>query len=658
LTFLHVIHEQLRAVQGLRGVAILAVVINHLNPNFLPGGYLGVDAFFVISGFVISNALVKAIDTVGQRGQSLFDKDVVKELLIHFYVRRIKRLFPALFVMVGLVTLVTYLLVEEFSTSVALTGTASLVAMSNIFQIIISNDYFGLASKLNVFTHTWSLGVEEQFYVVFPLLLLVLVRRNVGLLGVFFGLSCLSLALFWIFYIESKDLLLYYFPLSRFWEILLGVLAYFASGSAAGTYMRFVQLPRRIEMYAGLILLVVCFISPPEMIFLTAPLTCVSMAIMLMSIRHRAFASLEVVPLLFIGKISYSMYLYHIPVIILTSIGSGIEHVFLTFGILLGVSWLSYVLIEEPFRRSSIIKPNLKSLSMALIVVIVMSGVGTMFGLKLEGKDTFSPSKITGFVPCSADGLANGKIAACTIGADEQRRIFFIGDSHSDALLPVMKRLSQVGQFQIIAASLGGLFTTQFDSTRHGDLAMRGRQVVEFLKREAKPRDTIVITNQLMTWFGATYNDQLDEHRLLLRDEVLSQKQAFSHHLDDIESFATIGVPIIITAPFPDFRVHSKICFKPLLAIKGGFLGRENDTRECTISRSEWDQRRRVVFDGLVELAESNKSISIFDPTDLICDLKQCSSYKGGQPMYYDDDHINFNMAERIEAALQPLLAK
>ena len=147
-------------IDGLRAFAVVAVIINHFNEEILPNGYLGVDIFFVISGFVITSSLY-------QRPSKNF-----KDFISGFYERRIKRLVPALSVFV-LIMSIAICLFNPVPILSLRTGLISLFGLSNLYLLKQSTDYFAQSTDLNVFTHTWSLGVEEQFYILFPFLIWV-----------------------------------------------------------------------------------------------------------------------------------------------------------------------------------------------------------------------------------------------------------------------------------------------------------------------------------------------------------------------------------------------------------------------------------------------------------------------------------------------------
>jgi peptidoglycan/LPS O-acetylase OafA/YrhL len=158
-------HSYRNEIDGLRALAVIAVIINHFNAKILPSGYLGVDIFFVISGYVITGSLIKR-----SHGSFL-------EFIATFYARRFKRILPALVVCV----LLTSLILSCFDPSPGVTlrtGLSSLIGASNLYLYSLSISYFSPLVDLNGFTHTWSLGVEEQFYLLFPIIFWIFASRH------------------------------------------------------------------------------------------------------------------------------------------------------------------------------------------------------------------------------------------------------------------------------------------------------------------------------------------------------------------------------------------------------------------------------------------------------------------------------------------------
>jgi peptidoglycan/LPS O-acetylase OafA/YrhL len=179
-------------VEGLRAFAVLSVIVNHFSKSAMPGGFLGVDIFFVISGYVITSSLFRKSE------MGIF------HFLADFYARRVRRLIPALAVCVLITGMAVILFDPDPETSVE-TGVYALFGFSNIHFYLMASDYYGPEAALNAFAQTWSLGVEEQFYLLFPLLLWLLTAGQVGrggagdwcrhllVFAAFLGFFCVSL---------------------------------------------------------------------------------------------------------------------------------------------------------------------------------------------------------------------------------------------------------------------------------------------------------------------------------------------------------------------------------------------------------------------------------------------------------------------------------
>jgi len=197
-------------IDGLRAFAVAAVIINHIRKSILPSGYLGVDIFFVISGYVITLSLLNQ------------QPRIFGHFIASFYARRIRRLLPALIAFV-IISSLLICLVNPNPTESLRTGAASIFGVSNIYLFRISTNYFSESSELNIFTHTWSLGVEEQFYFVYPILFWLAREYNGGRqrflsqLSIIIGsLSLASLVLF-IFLSRENQPGAYFLIQSRLW---------------------------------------------------------------------------------------------------------------------------------------------------------------------------------------------------------------------------------------------------------------------------------------------------------------------------------------------------------------------------------------------------------------------------------------------------------
>ena len=192
-------------IDGIRAVSVIAVLINHINPEILPSGFLGVDIFFVISGFLITSSIFS-------QSSENFSK-----FFLSFLEKRVKRLFPALFVYVLVVSLILILFNPHPAVSIR-TGLTSLLGFSNIYLYKYSTDYFAESTYLNPFVNTWSLGIEEQFYILFPFILLSgFFKRNLkSLRNSLLTISLVSLFSLILFFIFSREII----PLHIFFQLL------------------------------------------------------------------------------------------------------------------------------------------------------------------------------------------------------------------------------------------------------------------------------------------------------------------------------------------------------------------------------------------------------------------------------------------------------
>lgn len=370
-------------IDGLRALAVLAVIINHFNKDWLPSGYLGVDIFFVISGLVITTSLIKRPVTSFQ------------DELLSFYGRRMKRLLPAMIVCVVITSILICLFAPAPGVSLQ-TGLAALFGASNLYLFSLSTDYFAPSTELNAFTHTWSLGVEEQFYLLFPFLLWFAgfwhrnkINRNArnrnSLLSLLI-LTIVSLVCFLGFY-QSQPAAVYFLMPLRFWELgsgcILALLAERAIFHApAGWWIPPTWMP-----LTGLLLL---FFLPEQQARLATVaaiiLTCVLIArLRPESIPYRLLSHPVAVGL---GAMSYSLYLWHWSVLSLSrwTIGVHLWSIPIQVALMLILAALSYRYVEKPLRWANWHDSRAITLLMGLLGAIGGATVLILLGRPLEGR--------------------------------------------------------------------------------------------------------------------------------------------------------------------------------------------------------------------------------------------------------------------------------
>jgi len=351
-------------IQGLRAFAIACVVIFHANPKWLPGGYTGVDIFFVLSGFLITRLL-----TAENRQYGRID-------LWGFYAKRLLRLAPALIAMIAFASPVAQLLIARpENTRQSMAAATAALWVSNFYFAMADVDYFSIYGSENAFLHTWSLSVEEQFYLFWPVALLTALNFTTRR-GKSTKARSIEVSLFVLAWAGSILLLVapsmvgttHYLLSSRLWEFLLGATAYALTGENQGRYLwvRQAFVTSRFSVYApylgiSCMLLGVTGATPIAMgTWGHIVSSAVGTGVLLASINCKSsgwpMRVLAAKPAIAVGDLSYSWYLWHWPCLVLMAIvtpsqkttGAGSAVV-----ISLAVAYLSYRFIENPFRRQA-----------------------------------------------------------------------------------------------------------------------------------------------------------------------------------------------------------------------------------------------------------------------------------------------------------------
>jgi len=356
----------IREIDGLRAFAVLSVILFHLDEQLLPGGFSGVDVFFVISGYVVSRALAS------RKPSSLGN------YLSHFFARRFVRILPALLVCLTITSLATALFIPDswLSSTIEKTGLWAFFGASNFALTIFQDDYFSPRVEYNPFTHTWSLAVEEQFYLILPLVLLVWLKWHTKngwkLLPAIFLLPALAAGSLYIAYnmgIQRPDWAYYMLP-SRFWELAAGVMLFQLQSLGCLTVRTTPTVPRlAIAIGTVFMFLGFWFCDGKKFPYPWALLPVGGTLLILSSLSdptkntsvvHRIYGHWLSV---YIGKISYSLYLWHWPVFALFRWTLGLEGaitmlpaVFVTFAL----SMMSYHFVELPVRNSQWIVRRMK----------------------------------------------------------------------------------------------------------------------------------------------------------------------------------------------------------------------------------------------------------------------------------------------------------
>jgi peptidoglycan/LPS O-acetylase OafA/YrhL len=340
-------------IDGLRAIAVLAVILLHM--GFLPNGYLGVDVFFVISGYLITKIAYKEVN------ENNFS-------IINFYLRRIRRIIPLVLVVVTIALILGLFLMlpddlENLSQSVIATNFFA----NNILQLITTHNYWNIINEFKPLMHTWSLGVEEQFYIIFPIIFLVCKKEKVKwIVPIFIFLTLLSLVLY---FTVKDDSVKFYSIQYRFFELSFGSLgAILFSNKKTNNWLQLI-------FTLGLLLVLLFDFGLSDDVKLFATLFTTLGILLVGSSDNNMFAMLlENKVMVWIGKISFSLYMWH--QLVLAFVRYFISNKFdvltssLLFLVILALSFFSYFFIEQPFRDKNRIKTRTLLYSVSILFIL------------------------------------------------------------------------------------------------------------------------------------------------------------------------------------------------------------------------------------------------------------------------------------------------
>ncbi len=455
-------------IEGLRAIAVLAVVLYHAGLSSLSGGYTGVDVFFVISGYVITRKLLSELEEKGSLD------------LFSFYAGRVKRLFPALLFMIVVVCSLAFVFLSPMEQQLQQNSAiASLAWVHNLYLSFVDRGYFDPGHEYNLFLHTWSLGVEEQFYFFWPFFLLfasgVFLRKGQfrynGRLLFFLLLTVILGFCFSLFLTLVKPVWGFFLPISRVWQFALGALVVLASRMISQN-----EPPRQVALFIqilGTILLCISFFALREELSYPgffALLPSVGCALLLFSLKAHIDTPLNRIlrsrHFVVMGGLSYSWYLWHWPVLLL---GWMLVDGFPGFNVLLVflgllMAWVSYRYIEMPFRFSnlSLINPGrvlLFSISISAFVM-VMGGVWKERTIDLMASSDKEPVNWESInLPVIYDmgcdqWFHSSDVEYCIFGQDDAKRTaVLLGDSIAAQWFPTMSQLFSRKGWRLIVAT-------------------------------------------------------------------------------------------------------------------------------------------------------------------------------------------------------------
>jgi peptidoglycan/LPS O-acetylase OafA/YrhL len=571
--------KHLPAIDGLRAIAVLAVVAYHAGLP-VPAGFVGVDVFFVISGYLITRLLHEEVQATGRID------------FMAFYARRARRILPALAVVI-LATLGLSVLLLPDASDVARSAAAAGAFVANLFFASQTGDYWSADSSSMPLLHLWSLSVEEQFYLVWPLVLILARRRPVAALATLAVVS-LALAEWWLW--QAPSTAFYAMP-ARAWELALGGLV----------ALRPLAVPKG-SAWAGLaVVLVACFVPLAHFPGLGALPAVAGAALLIAAIQQgESPRVLTLRPVVYVGLISYSLYLWHWPLLALEHtqrVGESPLAVRVGLCVLaFGLAAASFRYVEAPFRRAQ--ASSRKAVALGLACVVALS--------------------------CSAFAVPKPPMDAATLAANDfpKDRDVCHQQWTDDPGKPACQNRRGAPEVMLWGDSMALAWQP---------FAFRERRVVASYTRDSCPpfadfapertqrRDTLCRQFNARAWAKARQADGV----------ILVARWASYPSLDGLaQVLATLRHPVII-GPTPELPDEVPHCLRLGVA--------------CAVSRADFLRSTRAVREQLRALAARYHATYI-DPTDYFCGPLVCGMTRDGVALYWDSHHVSTAAARRFRA--------
>jgi peptidoglycan/LPS O-acetylase OafA/YrhL len=663
-------------IQGLRAVAVLLVVVNHAAAPLLPGGYVGVDVFFVISGFLISGHLVESLRRTGRID------------FTRFYAARARRILPAALVTIAGTAVAAFFVVSPLRiVQILQDAVASALYVPNIVFALRRTDYLA-GTAPSPFQHFWSLGVEEQFYLVWPLLLLgafLIGRRSHRTLLLAVGAVTLASFVASATLTPADPSLAFFSPLTRAWEFGVGALIAGAAPLLARTPLALA----RVLGWLGLALVVfsaATYTAAAAYPGVAALVPVVGAGLVIAAggpIAGRAAAGgegaggdavprgsaarlLGLAPMVSVGAISYSLYLVHWPIIVLAHERIGLEEplpLALGLGLALAAlpaAWVLYRLVETPLRSGRATSRRVIAASVVVTLALVgglMGGTAAAAQLPLsssrsvesqpaaplpDGTDVVPTNLAPDLRSATADtgavytdgcqqNLRESAVLTCSFGAvDSDRTIALFGDSHAGRWFPALEATATSLGYRLDTYTKSGCRTEEtraaWDAAKNASCsAWREAAVAELA---ADPPDVVVLANHLGPSPGK---------------DPAAQRDDWVDGLGALYDRLPASSRIVTLADSPEFETSPVLCLSAHL----------DDAERCAVPRAD---ALNPAIRTAQEIVATERGGVVVDLTDYFCNTRVCPAIIGATLVYSDEHHVTATFSETLAQPLEERL--
>jgi len=665
-------------IDGLRAIAVLSVMLFHLQSAWLPGGFVGVDVFFVISGFVVTSSLAQSKATNAW------------QFITQFYARRLARIMPALlFVLLCTIIAATLFIPQAWLTDFSEeTARFAFAGLSNIKLQNNVDTYFAPRTEFNPYTHTWSLGVEEQFYLIVPVLIygwLKATRMGKKRIAVFtqvlIGALALSSLIWCIWATNHYPTIAFYSISTRFWELASGSALFMATCHRHQQAARLTNHPRLQTLGAAVGLVLIgagfAFANGTQFPWPWVLLPVIGTVILIGSAHLDKLDPMRRVlsksAFVWVGKRSYSLYMWHWPIYVLMRWTIGLEHLW-QFAIALIatvlLSMFSYRFIEQPLRHNRF----LEKLPSILIVALFIGATGATYALAthiLLHADRYSLSIVArnnqdwyrngltnypemtpyACLPTRETGsISGGRFlrlvpkSDCTNSrsSSSNQQIFVLGDSHADALFPIFEELSAQRSIPIsIFAFAGCGFIDLRAPMAKGfgaDCNVFNQEITQAVLAKAKPGDVLILPSLRMKrftdqWASFGFSDM--QHEMYNEQAQALRKAALEDANALLKPFTDAHLKVVFIAPPPLFKSPTFRC--------ADWFNAHNPICEQGISmpKAELVQLRTPILEQMHVLEKQLPQIYLWDPFEVLCPEQTCNAMRNGRPLFFDGDHLS-----------------
>lgn len=616
-------------IDGLRAIAVLLVVFYHFGLGPFTGGFIGVDVFFVISGYLITQILRHDIEA-GQFS------------LIEFYARRVRRIFPALLLTIGAATVAGWFLLmpADYEALGWQAGTA-ILGLSN-FYFYSATGYFAPNADLQPLLHTWSLAVEEQFYIFWPVTLALCWRATGGaarkIATAIAALVALSFLLS-VYQVHQGASAAFYMLPFRAWELGLGALLSFAPA----INKRWLS---ELLVVAGIgAILSSAFLLKSTMHFpgYNAVYPCVGAALIIApKASSRSARLLSLAPLTLVGKISFSLYLWHWPVLVLfrhihyERQPSNIEAALMLL-LCLVLAWLSWKFVERPFRNPMLF-PHKRTFSIAAVFTSIM--VVTALGISWQNG---VPSRLPGSALSLAQGVSdvspkraechrpNAMKAepisdSCVFGDQNVKpNIFVWGDSHGVEISYALGELLQDRNQSVMSVTYSSCVAALDVNFNYSPgCANHNSAVLDYLSESADISTVILIGR-----YAWSDRDAGEAFRVGIAAAI--------------EAVTLLGKSVVIVDPVPEFPTSV-----PHAASRMALYEHE---AALQMSREDYLGQNKATLD-LLDTLTAKHDLRRVSTTSALCRAEYCFATRNGRALYYDNHHLSMTGARIVAPSI------